>query len=136
MDKLITPDTEHSVSFRTYTEDTDLMGIVYHARYLYFFERARTEMLRDHGLSLTMMARYDTHFAIHDVHIRYLYPARLDDVVTIKSNCESLRASSLKFKQVMHNQLGDLLSEAIIQVVCVNKNLKPKRLPVEVFGGS
>ncbi len=120
---------EHCFTYRVYTEDTDLMGIVYHANYLCFFERARTDMLRDNGLSLTMMATYGTYFAIHDIHIRYLHPARLDDVLTITSTCERKKSCSLIFRQVMHNQLGKILSEAMIQVVCVSKELKPKSLP-------
>ena len=120
---------EQAVSYRIYTEDTDLMGIVYHANYLRFFERARTEMLRYHGLSLTTMAIYDTYFAIIDVQIRYFYPARLDDVVTITTQSSQKKKCSFLFKQVMHNQLGQMLSEADIQVVCVDKNLKPKRIP-------
>lgn len=118
--------------YRVYVEDTDLMGIVYHSNHLCFFERARTEMLRENGLSLTTMALYDTHFAIHDVHIRYLYPARLDDILTIKTSYERRKTCSLLFKQVMYNQLNKVLCEATIQVVCVNKNLKPKPLPDEL----
>ena len=120
---------EHCFTYRVYTEDTDLMGIVYHANYLRFFERARTEMLRDNAISLTTMAKYDTNFAIHDAHIRYLYPARLDDVLTIRTSYERKKTCSLRFTQLMHNQLGKKLCEAVIHVVCVNKNLKPKRLP-------
>ena len=123
---------EHCFTCRVYTEDTDVMGIVYHANYLLFFERYRTEMLRDNGMSLTMMAKDDTNFAIHDVHIRYLHPARLDDVLTMKTNCERKKTCSLLFRQVMYNQSNQLLSDAVIHVVCVSKNLKPKRLP-EVF---
>ena len=108
------------------------MGIVYHANYLCFFERARTEMLREHGLYLTMLASYGTYFAIHDIHIRYLYPARLDDVLSIHTVCERKKACSLLFKQIMSNQSGKILSEAIIQVVCVDNNLKPKPLPDEL----
>lgn len=131
MTKVSAKEKEHSFTYRVYTEDTDLMGIVYHANYLCFFERARTEILRDSGLSLTTMSRYDTHFAIRDIHIRYLSPARLDDELTIRSNYERKRACSLVFEQLMHNQLGQVLSEATIEVVCVNKNLKPKPLPAE-----
>ncbi len=123
----------HTFNFRVYAEDTDMMGIVYHANYLCFFERARTEMLRENGVSLTMMANYDTHFAIHDVHIRYLFPARLDDVLSINSSWKLVKASSMEFSQAMHNQDGKLLSQALIKVVCVNNNLKPKRLPKEYF---
>lgn len=120
---------EHRWSTRVYTEHTDLMGIVYHAHYLYFFEQARTEMLRENGLSLTMMATYDTYFAIHEVQIRYLYPARLDDWLTTTTQCRKNKACGLIFDQKTHNQLGQLISEATVYVVCVNKQLKPKRLP-------
>ena len=124
---------DHSFTYRVYVEDTDLMGIVYHGNYLCFFERARTEMLRDNGLSLTTMAIYDTNFAIHDIHIRYHHPARLDDDLTIKTNCERKKACSLVFQQVMYNQQGKMLSEASVQVVCVDKNLKPRPLPDNFF---
>lgn len=124
---------EHVYDYRVYTEDTDLMGIVYHANYLKFFERARTEMLRANELSLTLMAEYDTHFAIRDIHIRYLAPARLDDVLTVKTICMRERACGLLFKQTMANQLNQLLSEGTIHVICVNQQLKPKRLPDVMF---
>ena len=126
---------EHCLDVRVYIEDTDVMGIVYHANYLKYLERARTEMLRSNGLNLTMMAVYDTHFAIHDIHIRYLYPARLDEILTIRTTSENIKASSLVFKQVIDNQADKTVCTAAILVVCVNKNLKPKRLPVEFFGG-
>ncbi len=128
-------DTEHSVSFRVYIEDTDVMGVVYHANYLCFFDRARIEMLRDDGLSLITLAKCGTHFAIHEVNVRYLFPARMDDVITIKSSCKRIGASSLEFQQLMYNQSGNALCEAIIRNVCVNNNFKPKRLPSEYFGG-
>ncbi|MCL4405821.1 MAG: YbgC/FadM family acyl-CoA thioesterase [Firmicutes bacterium] len=128
----MTKSTEHSFTYRVYVEDTDLLGIVYHANHLRFFERARTELLRANGLSLTTMAGYNTHFAIHDVHIRYLYPARLDDILTIKTNYERHKTCSLLFKQTMHNQLNQLLCEATIQIVCVNEHLKPKPIPNEL----
>jgi acyl-CoA thioester hydrolase len=122
-------DIEHCFTYRVYIEDTDQMGIVYHANHLRFFERARTELLRENGLSLTMMAVYDTYFAIHDIHISYILPARLDDVLTIKTTCQTKKACSLLFEQKMYGQTEQLLSEATTQVVCVDKNLKPRRLP-------
>ena len=124
--------TEHAFTYRVYTEDTDIMGIVYHANYLRFFERARTDMLRNNGLYLTTMALYGTHFAIHDIHIRYLYPARLDDVLNIKTTCEREKICSMVFNQIMCNQLGKKLSEATVHVVCVSNDLKPKPLPDEL----
>jgi len=121
-------ENEYCFTYRVYIEDTDQMGIVYHANYLRFFERARTELLRENGLSLTTMAIYGTHFAIHEVNIRYVLPARLDDVVTIKTTWERKKACGLVFNQKMQNQSEQLLSEATVQVVCVDQNLKPKRL--------
>lgn len=119
---------QYIFSYRVYIEDTDQMGIVYHANFLRFFERGRTELLRENGLPLTTMATYGTHFAIHDIHIRYILPARLDDVLTIKTLCEPKKSCSLLFNQEMYNQLDQKLCEATIQVVCVDENLKPKRL--------
>lgn len=124
-------DGEHCSNFRVYSEDTDFMGIVFHANYLNFFERARTEMLRDHGCSLMSLAEKGIYFAIHDVHLRYIYPARLDDNLTIKTSCIKKQSCSLFFRQLMYNQQNQMLSEATVQVVCVNKILKPKRLPEE-----
>lgn len=122
-------------SYRVYIEDTDMMGIVYHARYLYFFERARTDLLRNNGISLTTMATYDTYFAIHDLHIHYHLPARLDDMLTIQTSVEEVKACTLLMKQIMHNQAGLLLSDASMRIVTVDKQLKPKRLSKEIIGG-
>lgn len=118
---------------RIYTEDTDAMGVVYHANYLYFFERARSEMLRSIGFTLSDMAVYDTYFVIYDVHIAYKYPARLDDAITIKTCCNRKKTCGLVFKQIMVSQMERLLSEATVQVVCVDKCLKPKKLPVNLL---
>ena len=133
MNKLTLDRKEHLFVCRVYVEDTDLMGIVYHANYLNMFERARTELLRDNGLSLTTMAEYGTNFSIYEAHIRYVSPARLDDVLSIKTTGERKKSCSLLFHQVMYNQLDQLLSEATIQVVCVDEHLKPKRLPKEIM---
>ena len=121
-------DQLYRAEFRVYVEDTDVMGIVYHGNYLCFFERARTEMLRENGFYLTTMSTYDTHFAIYEVQIRYVYPAKLDDVLKVTTRIEKIKACSLCFKQTMYNQHDQLLSEATVHVVCVDKNLKPKRL--------
>lgn len=119
---------EESVSsFRVYIEDTDLMGIIYHARYLYFFERARTDLLRNNNITLTAMAEKDTYFAIRDAHIRYLFPGRLDDVLTIRSVISKMKGCRLEMQQEMFNQENKLLASLNTQVVIVDKDLKPKR---------
>lgn len=121
----------HSV--RVYAEDTDMTGIVYHSNYLCFFERARSELLRKHGLQLSNLSQYDCHFAIKEAQLRYLKPARLDDLLSIETKIEKAGACVLLFKQNLFNEDGQKLCEAEVQVVSVDKNLKPKRLPVFLF---
>ncbi|KTD23511.1 MULTISPECIES: YbgC/FadM family acyl-CoA thioesterase [Legionella] len=123
----------HQINFRVYAEHTDMMGIVYHANYLCFFERARTEMIRSSGLSLTMLAKYDCHFAINEVLLRYRYPAYLDDLLSVITKTSNIKSCSMVFDQVMHNQDNKLICEAQISVVCVNNKMKPRRLPENLF---
>ncbi|KTD21158.1 YbgC/FadM family acyl-CoA thioesterase [Legionella londiniensis] len=120
---------EDKAEFRVYAENTDYLGIVYYADYLLFLERGRTEMLRKLGLILTEAFNHDTNFAIYDVHIRFHSPAYLDDLLTVKTTCKQARASKLEFKQSILKNDDKLVAEATVEVVCVNKNLKPKRLP-------
>lgn len=121
----------HVFEFRVYAEDVDYMGIVYHANYLFFFERARTELLRAFGHSLTIFASKETYFAIREVRIRYDAPAKLDDILSIHTVVNSFR-TGMDFNQSMFNQEQRLLSEAFVRVVCISNTFKPKRLPVEL----
>ncbi|MGL5742862.1 MAG: YbgC/FadM family acyl-CoA thioesterase [Legionella sp.] len=121
--------TTHEDTFRVYAEEVDFMGIVYHANYLSIFERARTELLRQNNLILSDLMKEDVLFAIHDVHVRYKAPARLDDLLTIKTSVKQMGSCSFIFDQLMHNQHEKIICEAKIQVVCVNSNLRPRRFP-------
>ena len=124
-------DTVHQCSFRVYVEDVDYMGIVYHANYLCFFERARTEFLRSNNLILSDLKEHDILFAVHDAHFYFKAPARLDDLVTIKTQVHQSRACSFLFEQLMQDQDEKILCEAKIEAVCVNTNLRPKRFSFE-----
>ncbi|ASQ45971.1 YbgC/FadM family acyl-CoA thioesterase [Legionella clemsonensis] len=123
----------HHFNLRVYTEDTDMMGIVYHANYLHFFERARTEMIRASGLSLSKLATYDCHFAIHNVKLRYLAPARLDDLLTVVSKITEQTSCSFTFEQILYNQDSKQLCHGLIQVVTIDGRMKPKRIPKNLF---
>lgn len=125
---------QHIIPYRVYFEDTDLMGIVYHARYLYFFERARTEMLRERGFALTVMAKNNIYFAIREANVRYHKPAHLDDILRITTTVVNKTACTLQFKQMMYNQNDALISEATVMTVCVDRDLKPKRVPNRLIG--
>lgn len=122
----------HQHNVRVYAEDVDFMSIVYHANYLRYFERARTEMLREGNLILSDLMNLDILFAINEITIKYLLPAKLDDLLTISTHINEVSACSFVFKQIMHNEQNKVISEAEIRVVCVNGNLRPKRLP-DVF---
>ena len=122
----------HTVQYRVYIEDTDMMRVVYHSNYLNFFERARTEWLRNHGMTLTDLAKNDTNFAVRHLEIEYKIPLVLDDLITIKTQVKLMGFSQVQFIQTMFNQLGIIVSTAVVNAVCVNQNMRPRRLPPEV----
>lgn len=114
---------------RVYTEDVDFMGIVYHANYLRYLERARAELLRNNNWTLSELVERDVLFAIRELTIKYRYPAKLDDVLTIMTQIKNVKACTFMFEQTVTNQHGMLVCEAQIQAVCVNGDLKPQQLP-------
>ncbi|MGQ3051767.1 MAG: tol-pal system-associated acyl-CoA thioesterase [Roseateles sp.] len=118
---------------RVYWEDTDAGGIVFYANYLKFFERARTEWLRAAGVEQHQL-REDTGlvFVVAATNMRYLSPARLDDLLSITVEPEPAGRASLVVRQ--RALRGDtLLAEGEIRIGCVRaSDLKPQRLPDSV----
>jgi acyl-CoA thioester hydrolase len=118
---------------RVYWEDTDAGGIVFYANYLKFFERARTEWLRAAGVEQHQL-REDTGliFVVAATSLRYLAPARLDDLLTVTVDPEPAGRASLVVRQ--RALRGDtLLCEGEIRIGCVRAHdLKPHRLPDSV----
>ncbi len=120
---------------RIYWEDTDAGGIVFYANYLKFFERARTEWLRgllDLGQE-RMKQELNAMFVVSETSVRYLSPARLDDLLQVTVEVrESGRASMTLFQQAWS---GDtLLAEGTIRIGCVSPaNLKPTRIPASIL---
>ncbi|MFN3304516.1 MAG: tol-pal system-associated acyl-CoA thioesterase [Roseateles sp.] len=115
---------------RVYWEDTDAGGIVFYANYLKFFERARTEWLRAAGVEQQRL-REDSGviFVVAATSLRYLAPARLDDLLTITVQPQPVGRASLVVQQ--RALRGDtLLCEGEIRIGCVRAHdLKPHRLP-------
>ncbi|MEJ1979261.1 MAG: tol-pal system-associated acyl-CoA thioesterase [Acetobacteraceae bacterium] len=120
----------HRLDIRVYYEDTDAGGVVYHARYLAFAERARTEMLRDAGAPHDEMARDEgLIFVVHRVKIDYLRPARLDEVVTIESVPIEMRAATATLRQSFTTG-GRALAVMEVQLACVRgADGRPSRIP-------
>jgi acyl-CoA thioester hydrolase len=117
---------------RVYWEDTDGGGVVYHARYLNFFERARTEWLRSFGVNQSDLA--DEHgivFAVRRMTIDFRLPARLDDRLEVTAQPVKLGAASVVFLQEMRRARdGEMLASARVEAACLAaETFRAVRLP-------
>ena len=118
---------------RVYYEDTDASGVVYHARYVAFFERARTEMLRQHNFHQQQLLSEQVAFVVRRMTVDYLAPARLDEQLEVQSEITSLRGASLTFAQRIVNSGGALLSQADVLIACIDPHqMKPRALPKSI----
>ena len=120
---------EHHFVLRVYFEDTDLTGMVYHANYLRFMERARSDMLLAAGIyQRSAQEAGEGAYAIHALNIRYRAPARLGDELAVVSRLVRLRAASVDIHQrVMRGPV--ILTEADVEAAFVAPNGRPRRQP-------
>ena len=122
-------DGAHSLLIRVYYEDTDAAGIVYHANYLRFAERARTEMLRELGISQERLRRDEgIAFAVRRCTVDFRLPARLDDELLVESRLAALRGASLDLVQRVRRD-GEELATLDVQVACIAATGRAARLP-------
>lgn len=120
----------HRFAVRAYFEDTDLSGVVYHANYLRWFERARSDFVRLLGIDQRAVNEAGIGaFAVADLSIRYAAPARLDDGIRIETLCTELGAASCRMHQKAIREDGLLLAEATFRVGFVSPEGKPRRMP-------
>jgi acyl-CoA thioester hydrolase len=119
----------HRYAVRAHFDDTDLSGVVYHANYLRWFERARSDLLR--LLGIDQRAAFEAGegaYAVADLTIRYAAPARLDDIVIIETFPEEVRAASCRLHQRALRD-GVLLADARVRVGFVGADGRPRRQP-------
>ncbi|KAE9536576.1 tol-pal system-associated acyl-CoA thioesterase [Ursidibacter arcticus] len=118
---------------RIYYENTDAGGVVYHAQYLNFFERARTEFLRSLSFSQENLLRDKIAFVVKKIEIDYKVPARLDDLLNVETTIIDIKKASILFQQkLLKDNL--CLSEARVLVACVDLNrMKPIAVPQEIY---
>ncbi len=122
--------TTHRFAVRAYFEDTDMSGLVYHANYLRWFERARSDFVRLLGIDQRAVNEAgEGAFAVADLSIRYVAPARLDDAVLIETTCSELGAASCRMHQKAFHEGGRLLTEAHLRVGFVSPGGRPRRMP-------
>ena len=106
--------------YRVYYEHTDGGGVVYHSRYLNFYERARTDWLRDKGIVQSQLQNvHNIVYAVTKADIKYIKPARMDDSLTVSCQLIKVKRASVEFYQEMHNQEGVLLSSIVIKAACI-----------------
>lgn len=119
----------HLFAVRVYYEDTDAGGVVYHANYLRFAERARTEMMRAAGLDhRTLLEESGVIIAVRRCEADYLAPAMLDDALEIESRVLGVRGATFEIEQVVRRDGRDL-ARLLVMLVCLTRDGRATRLP-------
>jgi acyl-CoA thioester hydrolase len=123
----------HVLPLRVYYEDTDLSGVIYHANYLRYMERGRTEFFRLSGISKMAGLEEDepTAWAIRSIQVDYFRPARLDDVIQVRTTLVDLSGARLNVNQRVTLD-ETLLVEGRVQACITTLTGKPRRLPKNV----
>jgi acyl-CoA thioester hydrolase len=124
------PQAIHRTPLRVYYEDTDAGGVVYHAGYLRYAERARTEALRDAGIPhADLVERFNLMFMVHRVEIDYVRPARLDDLLTVETETLDVGGATVLLRQTVRGPDG-VCATLRIKLACVRiGGNKPARIP-------
>jgi acyl-CoA thioester hydrolase len=119
-----------ALPIRVYFQDTDAGGVVYHANYLNFMERARTEWLRTHGYSNAgLMKEFGMIFVVRSIRLDYLKPALLDDCLDVTADIKEIGRSRITLAQSILRGT-EMLTEAEVHLVCVSMaNFKPASVP-------
>jgi len=121
------------MNVRVYYEDTDAGGIVYHANYLKYMERARSDWVRALGISQQYLLEQSLAFVVIDMNITFKHSAKLDDVVKISCEVLTKKRASLTFAQEVTKD-NKLLVKAEVKVACVNtKHSRPTAIPKELL---
>jgi tol-pal system-associated acyl-CoA thioesterase len=115
---------------RVYYQDTDAGGVVFHAAYLSFLERARTEFLRSIGFDIGRLASEGVLFALHRLEMEFLKPARLDDALEVTAAVGHLGRTSARFEQTVGWADGSVATRATLSLVCVSATrFRPMGIP-------
>ncbi|QPB42108.1 tol-pal system-associated acyl-CoA thioesterase [Rodentibacter haemolyticus] len=118
---------------RVYYEDTDAGGVVYHARYLHFYERARTEYLRKQAFSQQkLLQEQQAAFVVKTMAIDYCFPAKLDDYLIVETEVTAIKGATILFEQRLLRETV-ILSKATVKVAYVDLGkMKPIAIPAEI----
>ena len=114
-------------------EDTDFQGVVYHANYLKYFERARSQFLIENNLSQTdAIAKRNESYVIKTINLSYYHPAKLEDELTVKTEIELIsKARTIFFQSILNSKNDTLICKGEVEVCFIdNSSGKPKSFPL------
>lgn len=121
-----------TLNVRIYYEDTDCGGVVYYANYLRYFERARTELLREAGVDLAPFSQKGTYFVVTRAGIVYKAPAGYQDLLRIETEISELSRVRMTFTHDVYNHQDRLVVRGDVILACVSGG-RPRRMPEEIF---
>jgi len=121
------------IPVRVYFQDTDAGGVVFHAQYLAFMERARSELLNAAGIDLArLLGGHRVLFLVYQIVVKYHQPARLNELLSVSAEVVKMGRASLVFRQRVERG-GELLVEADITLALVDRDrMRPARMPQEL----
>lgn len=118
----------HTAEIRVYYEDTDAGGVVYYANYLKYAERARTEMLRERGINQSeLVAEEGLLFVVRRFSADLKKPARLDDIIEIKTSINEISGVKIHMLQIMSVNDQEIM-RLNVDIACISSDFRPKRL--------
>ncbi|WP_435661216.1 tol-pal system-associated acyl-CoA thioesterase [Leisingera caerulea] len=121
----------HEFPVRVYYEDTDMGGIVYHANYLRFIERARSDWVRGIGVDQNAMRESGLIYAVRRIEADYLAPAKFDEELLVTTSMQNVTPARMVLSQEVTRD-GKPLFRAQVTIVCITTGGKPARLPAEI----
>ena len=121
---------ESEVKIRVRHKETDNMGVVHHSNYVNYYEVARTEMMRERGLTYKEMEARGVMLPVHDIRITYLAPAYYDDLLTVRIRLAERPGVKLRFLHEVYNEAGELINTGEVVLVFVHADTRrPMRAP-------
>jgi len=118
----------HLLPVRVYYEDTDFTGVVYHANYVRYFERGRSDFLRAIGIGHAQLLEGEAPmaFVIAEMTLRFVKPARIDDALIVRTHYDAVKGPRLMISQVIERD-GEALCRAEVVAVCIHLDGRPRR---------
>jgi len=122
------------ITFRVNYSETDRMGVAYYARHAVWLDMARTEFLRERGMTYREVEDMGFRLVVAEMKIRYLKPAEYDDLIRVRCRVEDLGSRRVLFAYSIENgESGQVLAKAETNMVCLNADFSPTRIPKDVM---